>query len=387
MFLSKLLYLILLLISVIFYILYSEILSLYLLIFIAALPVFMALLSILARFLIKADMKPHSDTSVKNSKTGFELTVKNRSPFPFSNCIIRIEYFNSILSCGDEMTVEIPVHAFSEQKVNFYLSSDYCGLLYVRIVSAKIFDFIKLFSCTIKPKKQYTVTILPEIHQLSSHNQIKMINSEESDIFSKHKSGDDPSEIFDLKEYIPGDKPNRIHWNLSLKQDDLIVRHYSMPINSSILLILDFCGDCSHSDIKSLDSAAETAFSLALYLTGNGIPFKFAYYSDKLKREIIVPVSSENDIRSIFEKIFTDGPCIETDFAAALREISCEYSRIYYVTTSEHNLNEIMKENCDDNIMPVLIASEKDRQHSPYSREIAIIPAGNTGAGIADIII
>ena len=54
--------------------------------------------------------------------------------------------------------------------------------------------------------------------------------SADSDRFSTYKKGDDPSEIFDIREYADGDKIQRIHWKLSSKTGDLMVKEGSLPL-------------------------------------------------------------------------------------------------------------------------------------------------------------
>lgn len=385
---SKFLYFILLIISILFYILYSETLSFYLLIFTVSLPFIMGACIIAAKFLITADIEPESETAVKNGRIGFSLKLTNRTPIPFPNSVVTVEYSNNLMGVTDKMTISIPVHPLCSEKVSFALTSDYCGILSVSVKSVHIFDFIKLFSCSVKPKNSCEITVLPEIDPVSSAENFSMINAEESDIFSKHKSGDDPSEIFDLKNYVQGDKPNRIHWNLSLKLDDIIVRHYSLPINSSILVILDFCGSASKADIRTLDTAAQTAFSISFYLAENDIPFKFAYYSGDTGNDIIIPVSDQKDTADAMREIFLAGPAEKTDFALTIKDISHEYSSILYITTSKDNLSAVMKESYMGNIRPFLI------QGGPVSfgelennNEVTVIPAGKSENGISNIII
>lgn len=385
---SKFLYFILLIISVLFYILYSETLSFYLLIFTVSLPFIMGICIISAKFLISADIEPDSDTAIKNGRIGFSLKIRNRTPLPFPNSIVTVEYSNNLMGITDKMTISIPVHPLCSEKVSFALTSEYCGILNVSVKSVHIFDFIKLFSCCIKPKNACEITVLPEIDPVSSADSFSMINAEESDIFSKHKSGDDPSEIFALKNYVQGDKPNRIHWNLSLKLDDLIVRHYSMPINSSILVILDFCGNASKSYIRTLDTAAQTAFSISFYLSENGIPFKFAYYSGSTENDIIIPVSDQRDITGAMKEIFLSGPAEKTDFDWTIKDISHEYSSILYITTSKDNLSAVMKESYMGNIRPFLIQSDNvSFSELERNNEITVIPAGKSENGMSNIII
>lgn len=385
---SKFLYFILLIISIMFYILYSEALSFYLLIFTISLPFIMGVCIIAAKFFVSADIEPHSDTAIKNGKISFSLKIRNRTPLPFPNSIVTIEYHNNLINITEKMTISIPIHPLCSEKVTFALTSDYCGILNVSIKSMHIFDFIKLFSCTVKPKKNCEITVLPEIDPVNSSESFSVINAEESDIFSKHKSGDDPSEIFALKSYAQGDKPNRIHWNLSLKHDDLIVRHYSLPVNSSILVILDFCGNASKADIKTLDTAAQTAFSISFYLSENDIPFKFSYYSRSTGNNIIVPISDQRDITEAMKKIFLSGPSEKTDFALSIRDISHRFSSILYITTSSENLSEVMKESYMGNIRPFLIQGEQlSLAEFERNNEITIISAQKSENGISNIII
>lgn len=378
---SKFLYFILLIVSILFYILYSETLSFYLLIFTVSLPFIMGGCIIAAKFLINSDIEPDSDTAIKNGRIGFSLKIRNRTPLPFPNTIVKVEYFNNLMGITDTMTISIPVHPLCSEKVSFALTSEYCGILNVSVKSVHIFDFIKLFSCNIKPKKSCEITVLPEIDSVSSAGSFSMINAEESDIFSKHKSGDDPSEIFTLKNYVPGDKPNRIHWNLSLKQDDLIVRHYSLPINSSILVILDFCGKASKEDIRVLDTAVQTAFSIAFYFAENDIPFKFAYYSSNTGNDIVIPVSDQKDITDAIKEIFLSGPAENTDFALNIKDISHEYSSILYITTSMDNLSDVMKESYMGNIRPFLIQDEPLSFGEQVNNEVTVISAGKSENG------
>ncbi len=61
----------------------------------------------------------------------------------------------------------------------------------------------------------------------------------DSDEFSMVKAGFDPSETFAIREYRPGDRIRQVHWKLSEKFDELMVRDYGLPIQNTILLLLE----------------------------------------------------------------------------------------------------------------------------------------------------
>ena len=79
-------------------------------------------------------------------KSLIEMCIRDR----FSNSIITIEYFNNLLKSYDTMILTVPIHPLCNERINFSLTSDYCGILNIKIKSIQIYDFIKLFSCRIK---------------------------------------------------------------------------------------------------------------------------------------------------------------------------------------------------------------------------------------------
>ncbi len=61
----------------------------------------------------------------------------------------------------------------------------------------------------------------------------------DSDEYSMRKAGYDPSETFAIREYQPGDRIRQIHWKLTEKFDSLMVRDYGLPIQNTVLLLLE----------------------------------------------------------------------------------------------------------------------------------------------------
>lgn len=387
MFRTKTLYLAVLIASIVFFILYTEPLSLYLMIIILSLPIIMGVCIILAKNSIKVSIKTDSDTATKNEKINVSVNIKNKALIPFTNCTVTIKYNNNLIDIADYISVSIPIHALSDEKISFSIVSNHCGIVSLKAVSVHVYDFLKMFSCRVKPQNVHEVTVLPELYPLNSSRTYNMINSEDSDFFSKHRSGDDPSEIFALKDYVPGDKPNRIHWNLSLKHDELIVRHYSQPISTSILLVLDFCGT-PDQDADVLDTAAEIAFSIAFFFAENSIPFNLVYYSCKMNKITLESISDEMDAAIVIKRILTEGPLKKTYFSSSISEVINNYSNVFYITASANNMAEIIKDSYSENFKPIFIEKENSTVNEfEQNKEVTVIPAGKTPQFISDILI
>lgn len=85
------------------------------------------------------------------------------------------------------------------------------------------------------------LSVLPEYYaavvEIASQIREQLIDSEEYD---EKRPGDDPSQIFQIREYREGDRMQRIHWKASARTSQLMVKDYSMPIGSGALVLLIF---------------------------------------------------------------------------------------------------------------------------------------------------
>lgn len=267
----KITYIFLIIVSVLFYIFFIEKLSFYILVFVLSLPIILLIILLFGKFLINYSISPVSKTAVKYNNCSFNLSITNKTIFPYPTAIVNIEYKNKFSHNFSNMKISIPIHSHSSQTLNFTLSSEYSGIINVKIKSITIFDYLKLFSLNIKKNTSADVYIIPESYSDTYPNNFITLPCETNTEFSKVKSGDDPSEIFDLKDYIPGDKLNRIHWNLSSKQNQLITKHYSLSIDSPIAVITDITFNLNETKLSEINVALEIFYNISLSLLESGI--------------------------------------------------------------------------------------------------------------------
>jgi hypothetical protein len=119
---------------------------------------------------------------------------------------------------------------------------------------------------------------MPKFHDIPM--VVENVSSEivESDTYSKDKSGDDCSEVFDIREYQDGDRLNRIHWKLSSKSDQTYVKEYSLPISNSVVIIPEMVNGESVR-LPSIDTIAELLLSISQKLNANEVNHKVCLYS------------------------------------------------------------------------------------------------------------
>lgn len=264
----KIIYSVLIIVSICFYVLFIEPLSFYTLIFILSLPIALLFILIIGKFSIKYKLYADTETAIKSQNINFTLKITNKSIFPFPSSVVLIKYQNKFSDNTDYFKISFPIHPRTSQELTFKLSSEYCGILKAEVKNIKLYDYIKLFSFKIRECYSTEVCVVPLVSPCSVPEQFKIAPNENGNIFSKEKSGDDPSEIFDLKDYIPGDKINRIHWNLSSRSNQLITKHYSLAVDSPVAVISDFSPNTS---LKSASSALELIYGICFSLIENKI--------------------------------------------------------------------------------------------------------------------
>ena len=115
-----------------------------------------------------------------------------------------------------------------------------CGELTVTCVSAEIRDHLDLFRKQISGFAPVKTIVYPQRVRLDVLLDPNGGGSPREGGPTQNKRGNDPSEVFDLREYVPGDDIRSIHWKLSVKMDDLILREPGAPTYYDLAVLADF---------------------------------------------------------------------------------------------------------------------------------------------------
>lgn len=314
MWFTKLLFVLLIIICIIFYVMYLWDFALVLLAAVIAVPVLMFLSGLITKMLIDVDFVLKNDTVSKNESFPVQLRVTNRSIFPVGKAEAHIEYSN--LCSGEVNTFRLfmPIQARNSQNVSFQLLSRYCGDLNVRCAYVTICDPMKIFKFKVGKNICSSISVLPEISEINGIVTYTDRVNEESTTFSEHKPGDDPSEVFDLRSYNPGDKLNRIHWKLSSKKDEFIVKDYSLPVDTPCTIFLDLhCTRKGPELLPVIDTLAGTFVSLSHFLLENERRHSVVYFNrgaGQFVEKDVCDLSSLSELtKEIISSLCGDTPC------------------------------------------------------------------------------
>ena len=82
------------------------------------------------------------------------------------------------------------------------------------------------------------INVLPQIKEMEVVLDQQMMEVD-SDRFSPYHPGNDPSEVFQVREFREGDTLRRVHWKLTQRMGELMVRDFSLPVDHALYFLME----------------------------------------------------------------------------------------------------------------------------------------------------
>ena len=137
------------------------------------------------------------------------------------------------LHTGESAELSLPL---VRSETPFTVQAACCGVVRARVEHLLARDLFGLAAWKRPVSAVAATVVLPVLFQpevVLTESAFAMLDSEE---YSAVKPGFDPSETFGIREYRPGDSIKTIHWKLSQKSGDTMVRELSLPVEHQVLL-------------------------------------------------------------------------------------------------------------------------------------------------------
>ena len=175
-----------------------------------------------------------------------------------------------------------------------WFSQPYCGKIAVRSKSIKAGDLLGLMRFRTKSRVSSSCLLLPQQSAVEMGNTLPYYYDMNSDRYSELHAGDDLSEVFDIREYQEGDRMKAIHWKMSARTGELMVREGSYPVNNRVLFLLEngySLGD-RQLEKESIQQACSILLSLSESMLDKGIPHHMGWWKEEDQRVEIVHMDS-----------------------------------------------------------------------------------------------
>ena len=210
-------------------------------------------------------------TVAKETECEGILRLENRSRLPAPKLCCKLGLVNDLTREEAELDLFAGMGAKRETTCPFRLESRFCGRIYVYLKSTSILDYFGLFGLSVPVTASARITVLPELFSCDAEVSPAAAVSDDS---TAARKGDDRTETFQLREYRSGDDIRQIHWKLSSKLGNLILREPSQSISRSILVFWDKRKETAP---ENMDAMAEVTASVCQALCDRGISFDLGW--------------------------------------------------------------------------------------------------------------
>jgi len=242
---------------------------------------------------------------VKGEEVNYSFCINNEDFFLYP--YIRVNFYsNDTVFAKQFQSKTFSLLPRSKKTFNFKLTCKYRGEYLLGIRSIEFEDYLGIFKLTHKPVSAKPIVVLPRLIKLDKlHLNINCISESESLLSNQYES---TMAVSDIRKYAFGDSLRKIHWKLSSKMNELLVKNYEGATTTNCAIILDFKKNNYTVEQNTIieDKLIESSIAVIYYCLSNYIPINLTYYTQGfVEIEANNPLQFEG-IYSILSKIKFD---------------------------------------------------------------------------------
>ena len=246
----------------------------FLLLFLLILP---AVLWISLRFMgrgVHVSLRASQDQIQKGDDWMVELLIENKSRIPAPVILIELDYFEMQTGKREKIKVWGNAGRHGSTVVSCKKEEKYSGKIQVCLSMVRVYDLLGIFSAEVPAAGQAEIKILPALY-MTEVTEKPHARPQESDFceYDLSRPGNDVSEIFQIREYQAGDSLHRVHWKLSARADNMLVKDYSYPLGYRACLYLNFCMPETEKNLRQkMDGVIQLGMALSFSMFLNKCP-------------------------------------------------------------------------------------------------------------------
>ena len=206
--------------------------------------------------------------------TNFIAELNNESVFPAAVVRGLLVVQNGLTGTSVRRKIRASVAGKASRTIRFRVEDAEVGKLFATVSDLRTQDLFGLVSYPVSHIAAAELLVPPPDVPAEVLMMEAKETTGESIRYSENEKGNDVSELYDVREYLPGDDVRAIHWKLSAKQEEPILREFSMPLNYSVILLVEL----AEASADALQSCVAYASALSKGLLEAGVLHTMMWY-------------------------------------------------------------------------------------------------------------
>lgn len=252
----------------------------------------------------------------KSTEFSFDIRISNPSRFAVFTADVTYSWRNLFTGYSERETKRLWVAPGFGSEIKQLLNSRYAGRVEVRIEDFKIFDMFHMFRLQGCDRTDASVVVWPsfsEGEEEEIHSYVEGFPMENE----TKKRGTDYNPDYEIREYIPGDELKNIHWKLSAKKEELMVRERLASGREKINVLLPL-GD----DGQENDGLMESVYAVCRLLLQKEYPVQLYWpgRGDELLRRFL---AEQGELEHVLDEILSDSGSHRAEEAREQMSVKC----------------------------------------------------------------
>ena len=204
----------------------------------------------------------------KNTDILLDVNVGGTGRFVAFTVDITYSWSNIFTGYSEKAKRHLWVAPGSGSRIEQLMNSRYAGRVEVRIESFEVFDLFRMFCLKDCDRSDAYTIVWPSFAEAEEEDLHSWVEGfpKENEI---KKRGTDYNPDYEVREYIPGDELKSIHWKLSAKQEQLMVRQRLAAGREKMNVLLPLGDDRQYND-----SLMESVYALCRLLLYKEYPIQ-----------------------------------------------------------------------------------------------------------------
>lgn len=308
--------------------------------FLLVLSVMEVLLPLLLFLMMQLEMRqasprlslPHGCVAKEPCPMFFEL--QGKVPFIATGMIqVVIEFHNKLYDRVSVQELNIP-STWRKKKYEVDFQPLSCGEEHIICKKIVCYDVFGVISVKLQPMTEQVVTVIPRHIPLQLSDSGNLSGRREGEQYDYSRKGYDRSEVFGIREYQPGDDVRSIHWKLSGKMDQLLVREAGYSSHYDTIVLFDIGKD--HNGEKCSEAVIAGVFDFAMTFSEKLLELQKPHYIAMYMKESFV-CKELTQLYALEQLVQTNmGVCLPQEMGGVLsyfrqNHMGEQFSRIYYI--------------------------------------------------------
>lgn len=239
----------------------------------------------------------------KGERGAAELSVQNPTCFPVCRLLCRVRLENQMN--GETQSVQVGCGVWPKRSRTMKLTFDspFCGRIRVNVESAKLYDCFGLIGVKANFDAHGACVVQPDTFLQTLVLSPAAAHIDDTEDYSAERPGYDLSEMFQIRDYVPGDSQRQIHWKLSHKYGKLIVKDPSLPITRSAAVFWERTEN--DPTCERTDAEAEIVVSVCRNLLSQSVQFTVGWNEVQTGRCVFHQIRDMDDLIGLLPRLFT----------------------------------------------------------------------------------